>query len=191
MLLGVAKQASLADASLRSSASRPAYRAPQGGPETSGAWPEEVFASERPQAVTGPGAGSPERRREDLGRAHAGADLKGVPRETVPHRGQRRAWDSGRRVFGGACIPHRTLRCCRGGVGPTDHVAWIAGLSPPQVLAWSPRGLALVPSDLVAGGGEKALEQPTAGLLVLLRGAGLDVQASGPSLIRRFGAVLN
>ncbi|KAJ1107143.1 hypothetical protein NDU88_004536 [Pleurodeles waltl] len=188
----------------------------RGGPETSGIWPGEVLAAERPRAVTGPGAGSPERRREDLGWAHvgprpavlsraagadtprgahrwgpvAGAGLKGVPKETVPLRGQRSAWDSGKRVVRGAGLPHRALRCC-GGAGPTDRVARIAGLSPPQVLAWSPRSLALVPSDLVAGGGEEALEQPTAGLLVLLHGAGLDAQASRPSLIRRFGAVLN
>ncbi|KAJ1114397.1 hypothetical protein NDU88_002635 [Pleurodeles waltl] len=92
-------------------------------------------------------------------------------------------------MFGGAGLPRGVLRCC--GAGPTDHAAWVAGLSPPQVPPWSPGGLALVPSGLVAGGGEKALEQPTAGLLVLLHGAGLDVQASRPSLNQQIGAALS
>ncbi|KAJ1153357.1 hypothetical protein NDU88_006118 [Pleurodeles waltl] len=65
-----------------------------------------------------------------------------------------------------------------GSVSPERHSAdlaraWIVGLSLPQTLAWGPRSPELVPSDLMAGGGKKALEQPTAGLLVLLRSAEL------------------
>ncbi|KAJ1143318.1 hypothetical protein NDU88_009628 [Pleurodeles waltl] len=105
----------------------------------------------------------------------------------VPHRGQRRAWDSNRLVVGGARLLRRAL-WCSGGPGP--QTVWPGLLACPR-LTCLPGGLALVPSDLVAGGGEKALKQPTAGQLVLLRGTGLVAQASWPSLSRRFGAVLN
>ncbi|KAJ1203184.1 hypothetical protein NDU88_006977 [Pleurodeles waltl] len=78
----------------------------------------------------------------------------------------------------------------RGTAGPADRAASFAGLSLPQVLAWGPRGLELVPSDLVADGGKKAPEEQRAELLVLLSSAGLAAQASGTSLVRRSGETL-
>ncbi|KAJ1155795.1 hypothetical protein NDU88_008521 [Pleurodeles waltl] len=57
---------------------------------------------------------------------------------------------------------------------------------PPQIFVWGPGGLKLKPSDLVAGGEEKELEQPRAGLLVLPRGAGLGARASRPAGPARF-----
>ncbi|KAJ1203053.1 hypothetical protein NDU88_006848 [Pleurodeles waltl] len=75
----------------------------------------------------------------------------------------------------------------RGRARPADRAASFAGLSLPQVFAWGPRGLELVPSDLVQ---TVERRQRRSGLLVLLSSAGLAAQASGPSLVRRSGEAL-
>ncbi|KAJ1100714.1 hypothetical protein NDU88_005795 [Pleurodeles waltl] len=120
-----------------------------------------------PQAVSGQSADPPEWRAEDLCRAYVDLWRSAGPREWTCH---------------GALGAQRRGPAAGAGLG---------GIPKAIVLAWGPWGLALRPGDLVAGGRKQALDQLVAGLLVLPRGAGLDAQASGPSLVQGFGAVPN